>query len=271
MRVEQVLSFLSAFLFTGSELPPDPAEQLIGTYDGVMKSPKASFDIDSADVTFEVGDSIIITQDHFFGSVCEYEGDYGSAGFKAAFPLRASGSYRCSDFSKDSWSSVFISKTSSDSHVTILEVTEGSQTYSAVFTGFSLQDTGSDVDVRLKAGELSGLAGNYEGVMKRPEACAGSTFPISGTELTVSRSGNELGLVQDSFQEGECRYTGEITSQSNGSLAASGTLECSNFDQGTWSSNVFGMTSSETFLAVLDVSIPSRGCDYQVKYSGIRQ
>ena len=245
---------------------------LNGRYDGVMKSPLAVFGADQTYTTFDVsGTDITITQEHFFGETCIFTGQVTDI----AFPSTALGSYQCSDFSNGTWSSSAIAKTSADAFVAELEIDPGSGVYIAKYNGFL-----EEVDVLSKyfvvpgyyydSGNYLDIAGTYIGDLKSSDSCAAHTFEMSSSETTISISGSDIEITQDAFFEGTCIFSGTISDTGIIPLSASGSYQCSNFDNGTWSSGSIALTGTDSFLAVLSVDVPARGCEYVVKYSGFK-
>ena len=247
-------------------VPSKPADAI---YDGVMRSPKSTFGIDDNNMTVEVeGRNITLTQDHFFGEECIYEGSIFKSLPRRDSSISAAGTYKCSDFTDGTWSSDYIKGIGGDSFVAILDISEGGSEYEATYIGFS----GSEalvIDNTLFFSSESNMEGNYEGSMNSTDFCAGSSFSVSPTDLNIAIDRDAIEFTQDAFFEGECRFTGKISADLGDYLEANGTYMCSNFDEGTWSTDSFGLTSDYTFLAEVNVEVPDRGCDYKVRYSGI--
>ena len=106
--------------------------------------------------------------------------------------------------------------------------------------------------------------------MKSSDSCASYSFEISSSDTTIAIADLAIEIEQDSFFEGVCVFTGTIEKSSLLPLAANGTYMCSNFDEGTWSSEHVALTGEDSFLAVLDVNVPARGCEYSVTYTGFK-
>jgi hypothetical protein len=245
---------------------------LNGVYDGVMKSPLALFGADQSDTTFEVsGTNITITQEHFFGETCIFTGQITNI----VFPSAASGTYQCSDFSSGTWSSSVIAKTNKDSFIAELDIDTGGGTYTAKYNGFLPE---ADVPSQYSfvpgyyfdSGNYLDIIGIYKGDLKSNDSCAAYTFEISSSDTTITISGSDIEITQDSFFEGTCIFTGTISDTGSIPLNASGTYQCSNFDTGTWSSDSIALTGMDSFFAELFVDVPARGCNYNVRYSGFK-
>jgi len=241
-----------------------------GRYDGVMKSPSALFGSDQAYTTFEVsGADVTITQEHFFGETCVFTGQFSVL----TSPMSASGTYECSDFTSGMWSSQKIAKMTYDSVIVELEIDTGAVTYLSNFVGF-LPEGGipnyyaTDSFYRLDSGNYLDLNGAYKGKLKGMGACSGHAFETPSSDTAISISGSSIVITQDSFQEGTCVFTGQIDDISALPLIASGTYECSNFDEGTWQTSNLALTSTNSFIATLSINVPDRGCDYVVSYTG---
>lgn len=264
-------SLLSAVLIATGAPSTQPSKPLNAIYDGVMRSPKARFGIDSSYMTIEIDErNIVLTQDHFFGEVCIYEGSLEKSLSREDSALSAAGTYRCSDFTDGTWTSDYIKGVGGDSFVAELNILLDDFEYLATYTGFSPQATEVDINNSHFFSAGTDISGAYEGVMKSTDTCAGYSFTVSSTEIAVAIEDQSISFTQDAFYEGECRFTGTVTESFNDFLKASGTYMCSNFDEGTWSSNSLGLTSPNTLLAEINVDVPDRGCGYTVRYAGIR-
>ncbi len=119
------------------------------------------------------------------------------------------------------------------------------------------------------------IAGSYEGEKKgSTTGCEPSFFAVSPSDTTIMTDGNEIFIGQDDYFDGVCEFTGTYEQVSADRLSASGTFQCSNFDEdsweGNWSSSTIRKTSDSSFYAKLDVSVSSRECDYSVEYIGVR-
>jgi len=248
----------------------DPAI-LNGGYEGVMKSPLILFDpADSTYTTFDIsGTNVEITQDHFFGATCIFTGLFTDV----SVPMSASGTYKCSDLTSGTWSSTKIAKTTRDAFIAELNINTGSGTYVAKYNGFldeaSVEESySSDLYYYVDSGSYLDIGGAYGGYMKSADQCAGYT--ISSSDTTISLVGSTLKIIQDSFLDGICLFSGTVTDTGVLPLSASGTYMCTNFDEGSWSSSKIALTGVDSFFAELEVDVPSRGCSYAVKYSGFK-
>lgn len=248
------------------------AELLNGRYDGDMKSSKTVFGVDQTYTTILVeGDSITFTQDHFLGETCIFSGAISNA----TEPFSASGSYECSDFTEGSWSSSKIYKAAPDSMIAELTVGTGSGTYTAKYSGFLEDD---DVKPWYTKGlyylytpiDYTSLAGTYDGALKSGDDCAGHTFEISNSDTSIDIADDSITITQDAFFEGVCIFTGSIVSTEMHPLHAQGEFECSNFDEGVWSSDYIAATGTDSIIAELMVEVPARGCSYTVTYAGFK-
>jgi hypothetical protein len=242
---------------------PVAAELPDGRYEGVMKSPLSQFGVDSTDTAFEInGTGITITQEHFFGETCIFNGTVSTL-------LTASGTYRCSDFTEGTWSSSKMAKTSSESFIAELDVDDGQGGYVAKYSGFLVGDASLPILDNFvyyyKSGSHNSLGGTYVGVHSTSGLCANSTFPISSSDTSIAITGNTIEINRDSFFDGTCIFSGEII---NDPFHAEGTYRCSNFDEGTWESERIVATGTDSFFAELIVNVPDRGCEYTAKYIG---
>ena len=240
------------------------AELLNGTYDGVSKVPTNIFFTDRVDTSFDIrGTKITITADAFFAGLCEFSGDI----IGSFVPLSAAGTYRCEDFSKGTWTSSLIARTPGNSFLAVLNIDNGGGTYVAKYLGFLT--SGSTINgpgYFYDSGNYRDLAGRYEGAMTASISISG----VSSTDTTIEITGNDIYIVQDAFFEGICRFSGTIDNTSVVPLSASGTYECSNFDEGTWTSTNIALTGVDSFFAALTLEVPARGDSYTVKYIGFK-
>jgi len=251
------------------------AELLNGRYDGVLKAPEpiSVFDVDQAYTAFEVtGRSIKITQEHFLGETCIFVGEIS----QTAVPLHASGTYQCSDFTTGTWSSTKIAKTAPDAFIAELEISGGRGDYVAKYNGFLEADDVPDYYAELNpyfydSGNADDISGSYIGTLKSGDTCAAHSFEISPADVEIVIQGSSIEITQDAFFEGTCIFTGNIADRSKVPLAASGDYMCSNFDVGTWSSSNIVLTGTDSFIAMLSVDVPARGCSYEVAYSGFKE
>lgn len=251
------------------EAEPAAVDFLDGTYEGVMVSPKNDFFTDSTDITFEIDDGEMkITKDAFYGRTCELEGELTGD----TYPLSGSGTFKCSDFTSGPWSTEIIAKT--DALALIAEIhmdPDDGDAYTiriAGFRGGSHPAYDPDLSYLLEDAELEDFGGEYDGRLQSFDSCAALSFSDSPTDLTIAIDGAQIELEQDAFFEGVCKYEGEIESYEEGVISAAGTFECSNFDEGTWSTERLVMTGFNSMFAELMVDVPSRGCDYTVRYLG---
>ena len=271
MAAHQLVHALLAGIISLGGVTAAPSKPTDATYDGVMRSPKSTFGIDQNYMTVEVQErNITLTQDHFFGEECIYEGSIYKSFPSPDSSISAGGTYKCSDFTDGTWSSDYIKGIGGDSFVAILDISAGGSEYEATYIGFS-EGEAVVINNTLFFSNESNIAGNYEGSMKSTDSCAGLSFSVSSTDLNVAIDRDAIEFTQDAFHEGECRFTGKISADLGDYLQANGTYMCSNFDEGTWSTESFGLTSDYTFLAEVNVEVPDRGCDYKVRYSGIRR
>lgn len=247
-------------------------ELLNGLYYGVMKSPLALFVADQTYTTIEVsGTDISITQEHILGETCIFTGQLTDH----RLPASASGTYQCSDFTTGTWSSSAIAKTADDAFIAELNVDTGNGSYIARYNGFM-----SDSNVPYYYKSISGylyntgnymdVAGTYTGALKSSDSCASFSFEVSSSGTTVTITDSNIEINRDAFFEGVCIYTGTIANVAALPLSASGTYQCSNFETGTWSSDNITLTGTDSFYAKLNVDVPSRGCSYDVSYSGFK-
>jgi hypothetical protein len=241
------------------------AELLNGTYDGVSKKPPGYlvfFPIDSAKTSFDIsGTKITITADAFFAGLCEFSGDI----IPSFAPLSAAGTYRCEDFSEGTWTSSLIARTPGNTFLAVLNIDNGGGTYVAKYIGFLTSgSTISGPGYFYDSGDYRDLAGRYDGNM------ISSIAGRSPTDTTIEITGNDIYIVQDAFFEGVCRFSGTIDNTSVVPLSASGTYECSNFDEGTWTSTNIVLTGVDSFFAALTLEVPARGDSYTVKYIGFK-
>ena len=247
------------------------AKLLDGEYRGVMRSPKNVFFTDVASLTFAIdGFDADITKESFFGGrTCLLDG----ALVGTQFPLTGSGTFKCSDFTEGTWSSGKIAKTNATASIAEIEMTAGGDVYTIEIAGFrggAVSNYDPALDFWMKDADLPQFGGIYDGRLQSLDECAVLTFPNSSTDLSIVINGGVIALEQDSFQEGVCRFQGEIDNFEDGVIAAFGDYECSNFDTGTWSTDRLVMTGDDSIFAELLLDVPSRGCSYTVKYLGFK-
>lgn len=252
------------------------AEKFNGKYTGVMKSSVAVFGVDSTDVEFEIsGEHITFTQNHFFGETCIFSGTLAGKSTK----VTALGSYKCSDFTSGTWTAVRIEKTSREAFIADLEVVSPEGTYSAKYIGM-FEQYWDQVRSQEQLGyyyqnsnSYMALAGEYDGSMLREGSCFDSwpyDYEIYGSDTEIEFSSNTIEITQTSFSSGTCIFTGSVSESQQIPLSSSGTFMCSNFDEGTWSSQYIVSTGPYSFFAELNVDIPDKECSYVVKYNGLK-
>lgn len=246
------------------------AEYLDGEYRGVMHSPKNIFFTDSVNISFSTeGLDTKITKNAFNGRTCELEGELAGD----TFPLSGSGTFKCSDFTNGKWTSNKIAKTNTYSSLSVIEMASGNDVYVIKVIGMrnnSPSNYDSTMDFWFRDVPLEQFEGTYDGRRQTLDGCAASTFENSPSDLTISIEDNSIFLEQDSFFDGICKFDGEVDSFENGVITASGTYECSNFDEGTWTTNRLVLTGNNSMFAELDVDVPTRGCSYTVRYIGFK-
>ena len=258
-------SILSTVLATLSGNSVQPAIPPNALYEGVSNT--GVWGTTSTDMEIEIdGRAIKLTRDVWPDDVCIFEGSIDKPVHSPDFSISASGDYKCSDFREGLWSSQHIKSFGGDAYVAIFGAKLG---YGSLHTGLSAAE-GTPVKEEHFHSSPYSINGAYDGVVKSMDSCAGATFPISTTEFFITSSATDLSFTQDAFFDGECRFTGTISSRTERNLNANGTFKCSNFDEGTWSSKAFGLTSDLSALIVIQAEVPSRGCNYTVKYAGIR-
>jgi hypothetical protein len=263
LRVEKDRVFVAVFV--------QDTEKLNGVFDGRMKSIFTIFDTDHVYTTIEVGgNDITITQDAFFGDECIFDGQI----VNASQPYEASGTYKCSDFTNGTWSSTSIAKTSQDSFIAGLTIDNGISAYESNYNGFINE---SDIPhyynsdrYFYNSGDYLDLNGTYDGDYKVDDSCFGNTFSVSPSDTEISIYNSDIEITTDSPFDGICIYTGIIDEISSTPLSAHGTVLCSNFNEGTWSSEWITLTGIDSFYAEIAVKIPDNSCSYTAQYSGFK-
>ena len=244
---------------------------LAGKYVGVLVSPRNIFFNNSSSITFEIDNSKVkITKESFSDRSCILDGELTGD----AYPVTGSGSFRCSDFSTGSWSTDMIAKTDASAMITTIhmEPSDGGP-YTIMVAGFrGVTDPAYDPNLSYRMHDVASgdFLGVYDGHLQSSDSCASLTFSNSINDLTITIEGDEIELKQDAFFEGVCRYKGEIQSFDKGVISAAGSYMCSNFDEGTWSTEQLVMTGTNSMFAELNVDVPSRGCNYQIRYLGFK-
>jgi hypothetical protein len=258
-------SILSTVLATTSGNLVQPSIPPNALYKGV--SNRGVWGTTGTDMEIEInGREIKLTRDVWPDGMCIFEGAIDKPVHSPDFSISASGAYECSDFSEGFWSSQHIKGFGGDAYVAIFGAQLG---YGSLHTGLSARGGTPIKEEHFYASPFS-INGAYDGVIKSIDSCAGATFPISTTDFFIASSGTDISFTQDAFFDGECRFTGTISSRTERNLNANGDFKCSNFDEGTWSTKAFGLTSDLSALIVIEADVPSRGCNYTVKYAGIR-
>jgi hypothetical protein len=246
--------------------PVNFLDQLQGDYGGQMRSPKNIFFLDSTTLSVAIdGDDVDITKDAFFGRTCLMDGKLAGE----SYPVTGNGSFRCSDFSEGSWTSPKIVKIDDTTLLATFSMDDGTTPYSIRFGGFggtTPSGYNPDQDYWLTDAPLADFSGFYDGQMKSVDSCAGFSFSSTSAELSVQVDGDNVEMVRDSFFDGICEFSGTRDSFADGVLQASGTFRCSNFDEGTWTSERIVMADPDVLFANLRVSVPSRACSYTVRH-----
>lgn len=124
------------------------------------------------------------------------------------------------------------------------------------------------VDLHFYWPGITQLKGEYTGVKHTPSGCGAGTFVTTSSDFTIAINGSSINMEQNAFFDGVCKFDGTFTEENNLIKTASGTVKCSNFDEGTWSSSMIRSTGDNSMIAAVDVSIPARACDYKVTYIG---
>jgi hypothetical protein len=258
-------SLITAVLATSSGNLIQPSPPSNATYDGVVN--RGAFGTSQADVAIEINKRTIkFTSEIFPDDVCKFEGVIDKRLPPASSALSAEGTYECSDFSEGVWTSDYIKGFGGDAYVAIID--DDRSTLPAVYTGIADLE-GFSISNDLFPSSEYAIGGTYSGVIKSADDCAGASFPVSPSDFHIARDGSAITFTQDAFYDGECRFTGTISDSTQTNLKASGEFECSNFDEGTWSTESFGLTSDDSALVVIEADVPSRGCRYTTKYAGI--
>jgi len=258
-------SLITAVLATSSGNLIQPSPPSNATYDGVVN--RGAFGTSPAGVAIEINKRTIkFTSEIFPDDVCKFEGVIDKGLLATSSALSAEGTYECSDFSEGAWSSDYIKGFGGDAYVAIID--DDRSSLPAVYTGIADLE-GFSISNDLFPVSEYGIGGTYSGVIKSADDCAGASFPVSPSDFHIARDGSAITFTQDAFYDGECRFTGTISDSTQTNLKASGDFECSNFDEGTWSTESFGLTSDDSALVVIEADVPSRGCRYTAKYAGI--
>lgn len=255
----------------GYEAPGQNASSLNGSYHGSMLHPENIFFTDSVDITITIGNSDIqIDQQAFFGNDCKFEGVITSFD-RSKTSATAKGTYKCSDFSAGTWTSERIAKTSSDTLVAEILTNDGKNTATSKFAIFAFAGSPISAPALIDSGSHTDLAGHYEGHMKASnQTCNTGPRGIFTTGTQIDVSGSNISITQDSFLEGICKFTGKLNTSVSPPYTASGTYQCSNFNEGSWKSDYLTLTGPDSFLAKLDVKVTDQACGYSIKYLGFR-
>ena len=102
--------------------------------------------------------------------------------------------------------------------------------------------------------------------MTSADSCSGFSFSSTSAELSVQVDGDNVAMVRDSFFDGICEFSGTRDSFIDGVMQASGTFRCSNFDEGTWTSERIVMADPDVLFANLRMNVPARACSYTVRH-----
>jgi hypothetical protein len=166
-------------------------------------------------------------------------------------------------------------------NIPILEVDNGVETqYAEIdllgsedFSSFSL--AGGDYIDAPTSINLTNINGEYDGEAKvfaagtnigltAAQSCAIDSFNPSSNTTTISVVSSSVEIIQDSFFNGTCELTGELSNN-----ALSGSFQCSNFNNGQWSASQLEIINENLLVAV--ISMEGEDCDYDLHLIGYKE
>ena len=131
------------------------------------------------------------------------------------------------------------------------------------------------VDVTENNIDLAGIGGNYEGSLTAYEpgsvtkvgpfaSCPTLPFNPGSTSMTINSDGPSIDLTIDVFPDLTCMLSGLVVGDS-----VSGTFECSDFNDGNWTSSLL-KTIADTEILVAGISFSGDSCYFDTNFAGVR-
>ena len=244
----------------GSTNPRD----LIGHYYSSSRS--GIFGEESAQITIELNeDQIAIEADRFFSSDYRFVGTIDDD----STPITIAGTYQTSDFKNGNWTVNHVLKLTRDA--LYLDLNDGLRDLRMLgfIQEYDIEEgeySEAKTYIPSKSNELQETHGSYIGKMKTYDQCSNRVFEVSNTDLTLEFDGGAVTITQDSFFEGICILNGTINSGVSEYANIAGSFLCSDFKQGTWSTNNLTYFDQNLLFTKVVFKLEDSDCEYEVAY-----